>query len=230
MVLGIETATSVCGASVVANGSVVSEEWLDERFIHAEKLLPMVDTVMRRAGCALADLAGVAVSIGPGSFTGLRIGLSVAKGLVYGQGLPLVAVPTLEALASRAAGAGEAREFVLPLLDSRREELYCQLFRNAGGALEAVWTERSRLVADLIADIGDRPVTVTGDGSAKLADFLAATVRVQDGQFHFVPPPAGRCSAGTIGILGERRLAEGKIENPSMLEPRYIKEFSLKAV
>ena len=105
--LGIETATAVCGVALVRDGEVLAEKAVEERYAHAEKLFGFLDDVLESSGVPLRELHGIAVSIGPGSFTGLRIGLSVAKGLHVATGIPVIPVPTMEALARN--GAEEVR-------------------------------------------------------------------------------------------------------------------------
>src|SRR5712692_6734191 len=99
IVLGIETATAVCGAAIVEDAGVRAEASIEAEHIHSEKLISLIDEALNRATIPFSSIDSVAVSIGPGSFTGLRIGLSVAKGLVYAGGKSLAAVSTLEALA-----------------------------------------------------------------------------------------------------------------------------------
>jgi tRNA threonylcarbamoyladenosine biosynthesis protein TsaB len=122
-VLGIETATGVCGAALAVNGVIAAVEEIDRQKIHAEKLVSLVTAVLRAGGITPRDLDGIAVSIGPGSFTGLRIGLSAAKGLAYATGVPLLAVPTLEALANRAERDGilPSEGWLCAALDARGE-------------------------------------------------------------------------------------------------------------
>jgi tRNA threonylcarbamoyladenosine biosynthesis protein TsaB len=227
-ILGIETATMVCAAAVVSQGGVVHEMSLDRRNVHAEKLMTMIDAVLVQSQCTLADLDGIAVSIGPGSFTGLRIGLSVAKGLVYVSAKPLIAVPTLEALARKAidAGAVGPTGFLLPALEARRDEIYCQLFRVDGKTIEPVWAERDMSVSSLAKEIGNCAVTVTGDACPKLSSMLPHS---QLSMFRFTDTEVSKCSAGSVARIGERRLNQGKSDDPVTLEPRYIKEFFSKA-
>src|SRR5512141_577989 len=142
--LGIETATTVCAAAVVRDGAVLAEELVDERNVHAERLMGMIDVAFRRSGVGLPAMDGIAVSIGPGSFTGLRIGLSVAKGLAYASGKPIVPVPTLRGLAQKAIDTVGADGFqgVLPLLDARRGDVYCALYRMGDGDLHEEWEQQ----------------------------------------------------------------------------------------
>ncbi|MGB2957647.1 MAG: tRNA (adenosine(37)-N6)-threonylcarbamoyltransferase complex dimerization subunit type 1 TsaB [Bacteroidota bacterium] len=224
-VLGIETATSVCAAAIAAEETVVAEEGIDQERVHAEKLLVLVDRVLKSAGKQLKDLRGIAISIGPGSFTGLRIGLSVAKGLSFAAGIPLVAVPTLESLARRVIDAAPASQpgRILATIDARRDEVYCQLFRTGSGGCDPVWRARDLSVAELAEELGELDLVLTGDGSAKVLRFLSGMDR---------PPPVtaaepgiARCSAATVALMGSRLLVEGKRDDPSSLEPAYVKEF-----
>lgn len=224
-VLGIETATAVCAAAVVHNGRVVAEASFNEKNVHAERLVPLVDSVLREARMMLSDIDGIAVSIGPGSFTGLRIGLSVAKGLAYGSSKPIVGVPTLQALAHRSVDAGSSA-FILAALDARRDEVYCQLWSIHEGTLAAEWEARDMTVSALLRELGDREVMLTGDGSTKI---LSVTNGFEHGsRFKFVGEDLARCGAGSVGCIGESLLKQGKTDDPTTLEPRYIKDFFLK--
>ncbi len=226
MVLAIETATTVCGAALVQEGALVALREVAEPHVHAEKLPGLIGAVLQEAGLAPAGLKGVAVSGGPGSFTGLRIGLSTAKGLVYATGIPLVAVPTLETLARRLARSGVCREgWILAALDARRDEVYAQLFSVRDGRPEPA-TAVSDLSASALPGVtGERSVHVTGDGALKAAEALARA-----GCPHAVAPEEVRyCTAVETGLMGEQLLHAGERSDPGTLEPRYIKEFFLKA-
>ncbi|MBM2845105.1 MAG: tRNA ((37)-N6)-threonylcarbamoyltransferase complex dimerization subunit type 1 TsaB [Bacteroidetes bacterium] len=221
-VLGIETATTVCAAAIGRNGNIVAEATLEEKYVHAEKLLTLIQDVLRRTEVTVSALDGIAVSIGPGSFTGLRIGLSVAKGLAYATGVPLVAVPTLEALAQRALdgrAVGE-NEWLLAALDARRDEVYSQLFSVADSRLIPLRDVQNMTVEALGDEIGDRPVVVTGDAAKKLGRLLA-----QRTMMRLISHDLARCSAASVVQVGTKLLASGTKEDPVTLEPRYIKEF-----
>lgn len=226
-VFGIETATSICSAAIVRDARVLSERTLDEKNIHAEKILTLIDEALSTARCTCADGDGIAVSIGPGSFTGLRIGLSVAKGLAYSLGKPLVAVPTLRALAQRVVDGGQAdsTRCVLALLDARRDEVYCQCFTANGAELIPLWPERAMTVTDLLDQIRDLNVVVTGDARGKLAGVLAKRAGEGNGRIEFASDATSKCSAATIALLGEAMLAGGRHDDPASLEPLYIKNF-----
>jgi tRNA threonylcarbamoyladenosine biosynthesis protein TsaB len=220
IVLGIESSTSVCGASVYEDDLLLALEEVDEKRVHAERLLPLIDQALRRSGRPLAALDAVAVSIGPGSFTGLRIGLSVAKGLVLPRGIPLVAVPTLEALAWRTVRARQFRGLVLAALEARRDEVYCQLFEASGSEIRQVWEPRDLTVDRLRGELGDSEALITGDGRAKVLRGMSARLKEAD-------PSVAACSAAEVARLGVTLARAGKTEDPALLEPRYIKEFFL---
>jgi len=226
-VLGIETATTICAAAIAREGKILAEATLDEEYVHAEKLLTLVESVLRRSGCRLQELDGVAVSIGPGSFTGLRIGLSVAKGLVYATGISLVAVPTLQALAQRVVD-GHAligTEQILAALDARRDEVYCQFFAVEGPRAVPLRDAQDVSVSEMTGEISGTPLVVTGDGAKKLAQILGPGTSVR-----FIPQDLAECRAGAVALIGEELLAAGKTEDPATLEPRYIKEFFFRTL
>ena len=215
-ILGIETATIVCGAAIVVDGNVIREEQVQKKNVHAESIMRLIDGVLTQSSVGLGELDAIAVSIGPGSFTGLRIGLSVAKGLVVASEKPLVAVSTLRALAQRAVDAGVVEtSFILSAIDARRDEVYCQLFRVNGNQIEAEWCEIDLSLTKLLDVIGERLVTVTGDGAAKL----------KSQHFKFVPEQFATCSAASVGLLGERMACMSEFVDVGTAEPKYLKEF-----
>lgn len=223
-VLGIETSTAVCGAALARDGRIIAEAQVEGPQLHSERLLPLVKEVFETAGLTLGEIDGVACSIGPGSFTGLRIGLSVAKGLAYAAGLPIAAVPTLEALAFRAALGGRVRSgaAVLASIDARRDEVYAALYRWNGRALDVVSAPAALAAAAVVGSLAE-DVVLAGDGSAKLlrcADELGVARRM-------LPPAPGDGSgaAGPVALLGELRLLAGARADLESLEPDYVKDF-----
>jgi tRNA threonylcarbamoyladenosine biosynthesis protein TsaB len=223
-VLGIETATSVCGVALVRNGALVAAREEVRKNIHAERLLPLIAAVLDEAGCSPADLTGIAVSIGPGSFTGLRIGLSAAKGLAWAHGLPVVGVPTLHALALRAVPVVSGG-WILPVLEARREEVYCQLHELREEAAVPAQDVRDERTGDLPGLLRMRPLAVTGEG----ADVLAAVwPEGERAGVTFLRDPHRRCDARLVAREGTEALAAGRSDDLSTLEPRYVKDFFLK--
>lgn len=219
-ILGIETAALVCGAAVVVDGKIISEEQTFEKKVHAENIMRLVDTSLSKAGVQLKDVDAIAVSIGPGSFTGLRIGLSVAKGLVYATNKPLVAVPTLDALARRAVGAAVVNTpYILSALDARRDEVFCRLFRVGENKIVPEWPAKDVTLHTLFAELGDQGVSVTGDAIPKMQAFDQLKKLV------YVPDEVAMCSAATVAIMGEELACNCSFVDPVTAEPAYVKQF-----
>lgn len=175
----------------------------------------LIDAALAQAGVAIGALDGVAVSIGPGSFTGLRIGLGLAKGLCFARGLPLVAVPTLEALAHVANAPVGAT--VCAALDARRRECWAALFRvGADGAMVRLADDFTAAPDALAARLPDGAIVV-GDAGAAYAEVLGARAAA------VLPAEASEPSGGVVARLGARRLARGEQADPGTLEPTYVR-------
>jgi tRNA threonylcarbamoyladenosine biosynthesis protein TsaB len=215
-VLGIETSTLQGGVAIVDDRRVVCELLLSVELTHSERLLPSIDRVLADAGTALAGLDGLAVSLGPGSFTGLRIGLSTVKGLAYATGLPVVGVPTLEAMAWLLP---EARWPICPVLDARKQEVYAALFRHEGGALVRL-VEDGALSPERLCDWIEGPTLFIGDGVAAYGDLW----RRRLGERMLCPPVFARAARPAIVAgLGRTRLLRGERDDPDRLVPRYLR-------
>lgn len=228
-ILGIETATAVCAAAIVDGESTVVERSIEAQHVHAEKLLTLIDECFSFSGLSIASLDGIAVSMGPGSFTGLRIGLSTAKGLCYSHNVPLVGVPTLEALAWHAVWnmAVPVGSVIVPLIDARRDEVYTAFYRHDRGQIVELMPPHSCPISTLPAVLGmGKPVIVIGDGAEKFERFLSTipgTLSVD--AYVFPSREAGLCSANTVARLGEQMLHRGVVSDLTALEPLYVKDF-----
>ncbi|MBI2359554.1 MAG: tRNA (adenosine(37)-N6)-threonylcarbamoyltransferase complex dimerization subunit type 1 TsaB [Deltaproteobacteria bacterium] len=177
-VLGIDTATATASVALVERGGLVGEAVYPngteadrgkirrEKPNHAEIVLPLIEQLLHSTGLCLADISALAVSIGPGSFTGLRIGLSTVKGLAYGWAIPVVGVPTLEAVAARAA---KWEGLICPILDARKKEVYAALFRRMSGRLERLAEDVVCTPGQVLERIGSldttSPCLFIGDGT-----------------------------------------------------------------
>jgi tRNA threonylcarbamoyladenosine biosynthesis protein TsaB len=221
--LAIETATTVCAAAVVRDGAVIAEASRNEKYIHAETLMVQIDAVLRDAGAAPQSLDAIAVSIGPGSFTGLRIGLSVAKGLAFALDKKLVAVPTLHALASGSLAAVRLQpaDCLLAALNARREEVYAEYFKIEEGNVISCEGVHDMSLQTLLDNAPGERIVVTGDAQATIRAFVPPS----DGRWEFVPEAAALCTAGSVGLVGESMYARNECADVATLEPMYIKEF-----
>jgi tRNA threonylcarbamoyladenosine biosynthesis protein TsaB len=222
LVLAVETATQTGSVAIVSGEKLVVEVTLAVGLTHGERLLGAIDRALVDAGVRVTDLGGLSVSSGPGSFTGLRIGLATVKGIAQAHPLPLAAVPTLEALAWNLAAAARP---VAAILDAKKGELYGALF---------AWDEEQlgwrRLIeegafapedfAERLAAAESGPVLLLGEGALAYRDVLEARLgkRAQP-----APGPAGQPRAAWVGWLGARRIARGEVEDPVTLVPRYLR-------
>ena len=205
LILCIETGTDICSVGLARNGELVSLRESDEGRDHAKKVAVFVDEMLRETGVEPDELDAVAVGMGPGSYTGLRIGVSFAKGMCYALGIALVAVGSLDALAEVAVEDHEAgivdvenweHAMLCPMVDARRMEVYTRLYDSAG-----------RPLTDVAAEV------VT-------ADSFAEWRHLPDAVYINVVP-----SARGLARLAQQRLTEGKTEDIAYFEPFYLKDF-----
>lgn len=208
-VLAVETSTLAGGVALLDGDRVLGELVLDVRATHSERLMPAIDRLLGEAGWGPAELEGLAVAIGPGSFTGLRIGLSAVKGLALALGIPVAAVPTLDAMAASLPFAALP---VCPVLDARKGEVYASLYRWNGQAMERQWAYLA-LVPDALAARLTEPTVVLGDG-ARL---------IRSPHARLAPPHRRLPSPAAVGVLGLCRLRAGEHVPPGELVPLYLR-------
>jgi len=229
-ILAIETATTVCGVALASEGRVVSELWVEERSVHAERLFGLIDGVLTEAARDPHDLRAVAVSIGPGSFTGLRIGLSAAKGFHLSLGIPLIEVPTLTALARRAVPLFDGRPgHVLAALDARRDEVYCQTFVIQGGTITGAGEVLAQSLQEVCAGLPAGEVVLTGDGRHKVHAGASASAALHARSVRVADDAIARCSAAEVARMGEILYGQRRFADARSLEPRYVKEVFLRS-
>ena len=216
-ILLIETSAKICSAALAVDGKVVFSKRNDEGMAHARLLPGFVDEVLKSLGGAKID--AVAVSSGPGSYTGLRIGVATAKGLAFGYDAPLIAVPTLELLAYTVKSSVEVEPdaLICPMIDARRMEVYSQLFDSE--AKEAGETQAEIITEDSYKEFlqTGKKVYFAGDGAAKCSSVITSENAVfVDG----IEP-----DAANMAELAERRLRNGEFVDVAYFEPFYLKDF-----
>jgi tRNA threonylcarbamoyladenosine biosynthesis protein TsaB len=200
-ILALETATLAGGAALLDGDVVIAESRSNIALTHSERVMAAVDRVLRDARWTVEELDGLAVSIGPGSFTGLRVGLATIKGLAFARALPVAGVPTLDALAAMVPFAEVP---VVPILDARKNEVYLSRYRWDGRAMVREW-DYLALPPDAAVARLTPPVIVLGDGVAPCRPHLAAL-----GEGAKIAPPAQRLpSPATVAQLGHAILAAG---------------------
>jgi tRNA threonylcarbamoyladenosine biosynthesis protein TsaB len=189
---------------------------------HVESGVDLVSEVLDKASLRLSGLDGIAVSLGPGSFTGLRVGLGIAKGLCVGAGLPLVGVPTLDCLARPLS---EREGLIVVARDARRGEVYCSIYRSDGGSLEKLTGYMSLAPRDLVAEIAaarggaGAAVTLVGDG---LRTYAAVFGEIP-GEVHPAPEPLWNVKASVVGAIGTDLMSAGRTLDIATAEPLYVR-------
>jgi tRNA threonylcarbamoyladenosine biosynthesis protein TsaB len=225
VILGIETATTICSVGIADGEKVIAEIRFDIKNIHAEVLSESIEQLLRLSGLVLKNIAAFAVSIGPGSFTGLRIGLATVKGLAFAAGKPLVAVGTL--LAQAAAGnqwsVNSNQSSVVPVMKARAGEIYAARFQSAWPMPIPASDEVLLAVADF-SNWLQTPAMLCGNGVAMLQ---AHGVLENLSNIAIIPEAAAMLGGGLIARLGAIKFAAGEIVDLAALEPRYLQEFAI---
>ena len=207
--LAIETSSPAGGVALLDEERLVGEYVLDVRITHSERVMTAVDRVLTDARWRPSDLEGLAVSIGPGSFTGLRIGVSTAQGLAFALGLAIAPVPTLDALAAILPFAGFP---VCPVLDARKDEVYCSLYRWNGLAMRREWDYLALSPSALAARLTE-PTVLLGDGA----------LRVDSPLGRLVPPARRLASPACVAQIGHAMFDAGAVVGPADLVPLYLR-------
>jgi tRNA threonylcarbamoyladenosine biosynthesis protein TsaB len=208
-VLAVETSSLAGGVALLDDERLVAEYLLDVSVTHSERLMSAVDRVLADARWTARELTGLAVAIGPGSFTGLRIAVSTVKGLALALDLPIAAVPTLDAMAAALPWAALP---VCPVLDARKGEVYASRYRWDGRAMQREW-EYLALSPEELAERLTEPVILAGDGASSIRSPHA----------RLVPPPRRLPSPACVGTLGVDRLRRGETVGAAALAPLYLR-------
>ncbi|MBE3582120.1 MAG: tRNA (adenosine(37)-N6)-threonylcarbamoyltransferase complex dimerization subunit type 1 TsaB [Thermoanaerobacteraceae bacterium] len=218
LVLGIETSTSVVSAALVDAQKLLAEVYLDSKEHHSRRLLPVISSLLEEVGVKIKDLAGIAVALGPGSFTGLRIGLATAKGLAHAGGKPLVGVPTLDALALNAAGVGG---LICPVVVARRQEVYTALYRWQEGRLHCLVSHQAVNPSSWVLELASygEPVYFLGDA---VMPYKKVWEELQE-RAVFLPPENALPRAAQIARQGQVRLSRNQEDDLFQLKPLYLR-------
>lgn len=218
VILALETATLCGSVALVARDRCLTEFSLQTGETHSRRLLTGIDRLLQETGLDWREIDGVAVSLGPGSFTGLRIGLATAKGLVMASGAKLIGVGTLDGLASQLFGVGDT--LICPLLDARKKEIYCGFYRCDVRGRPRLQGEYMVMSPERLCDMIKEPVLLLGDGAVFYQDLLRD--RLAD---HFSRAPENLFfpRASAVGLLALEKWQHHEFLDPAGSEPIYIR-------
>ena len=216
--LAIDTATRSCSVGLLEGGRLLAEESRGDGQTHSRHLMTMIDSVLQGCGLAVSDLSALAVTVGPGSFTGLRIGLATAKGIAAAAGVPMAGVGTLEALCLQADGEAS---LICALIDARKEEVYGAFFRAGPGGTPTPAGRIFVCTPERALDEIDEPCMFIGDGALLYRE----QIRSRLGRLAWLAPdPDHRIRAATVGRIGRRMLDSGGGLDPGLVLPVYIRK------
>ena len=217
-ILAFETSAKAGSVALLEGQTLVAESYINTGLTHSQTLMRMAEDLMKNCGWSVKDVQAVAVAAGPGSFTGVRIGVAAAKGFAWGAEIPCYGVSTLEAMARQ---LGEDSGYVLPVMDARRQQVYNALFWAEGGTLTRLCQDRAISLEDLEKEIKilKNPVFLVGDGSIlcynALKDQVPKLVLPQEHRMH-------QRAAG-VGLAAMEAIAAGESGDAGALQPNYLR-------
>ena len=216
-ILALETSTMLGGVAIADEHGLIAEIRLNVKTTHSERMMTAIDWVLKQSDVARDQIDAVAVASGPGSFTGLRIGLATAKGLCYALGKPLVLIPTLEALAWNFP---YCKHPICVMLDARKGEVYAALFLWKGDAFVTLVPETSIRPEDLLGD-GNGPVVLAGEGAMRYRDRILSAIseRALFAPLHKMVP-----SPSNIALLGVYKAQRSEYVDITTAQPLYVRK------
>ena len=218
LILAFETSAKAASVALMDEKKLLGESYQNTGLTHSQTLMVMAEDLLKQCGKTVADVTAVAVAHGPGSFTGVRIGVAAAKGFAWGAQLPCYGVSTLEAMAE---SLGIYQGYVCPVMDARRSQVYNALFYVNQGQLQRVKEDRAIALSELKEELQtlDGPVFLVGDGSSLTYSTLSGDLPA------LVLPPEHRMHqrATGVAILAARKQAAGEAADGNALTPNYLR-------
>lgn len=218
-ILALDSSGLVASVAVVEDDNLLGEYTINYKKTHSQTLLPMLDEVAKMIELDLNSLDAIAVSAGPGSFTGLRIGSATAKGLGLALNKRIVSVPTVDALAYNLWGS---QDIVCPLMDARRQQAYTGLYEFSSGRMRTILPQCAVGIGEIVARINEigRSVVFLGDGVPVFAEYLKEHVSVS---YIFAPAHCNKQRASSVAALGAVLFAEGESQEAAVHRPEYLR-------
>ena len=218
LILAFETSAKAGSVALLDEHKLLGESYQNTGLTHSQTLMVMAEDLLKQCGKGIADLTAVAVAAGPGSFTGVRIGVAAAKGLSWGSELPCYGISTLEAMAEN---LGIFEGYVCPCMDARRNQVYNGLFYVNRGAMERVTEDRAIALSDLGAELKEKegPIYLVGDGAVLAYKTLSADIP------SLILPPEHRQHQRATGValVAAKKIANRESGDGNALEPNYLR-------
>ena len=218
LILAFETSAKAASVALTENGKLLGEGYQNTGLTHSQTLMVMAEDMLKQCGKTAQDVQAVAVAEGPGSFTGVRIGVAAAKGFAWGKQIPCCGVSTLEAMAE---SLGAWQGYVCPVMDARRSQVYNALFKADNGILTRVADDRAIAIKDLAEELKkiEEPIFLVGDGSILCYNTLTGEIP------NLVLPPEHRMHqrAAGVAIVANRMIAAGIAPSGNELTPNYLR-------
>ncbi len=219
LILSLETSTKVCSVAIHRGQDLLASAEVHIEQSHASKLAVLIDEVKKLADIELKELSAVAISSGPGSYTGLRIGTSTAKGLCYALNIPLISINTLEVLAYQMSGLNFNNSLLCPMIDARRMEVYCLVTDDK---LNLIHPTEAKIIDEhsFLDSMKKQSILFFGNGASKCRNVITHhnALFIND-----IYP-----SAKQVGVMAYQKLLDNEVEDVSNAEPFYLKEFLIK--
>ena len=219
IILALESSGLVASAALVSEDRLIGEYTTNFKKTHSQTLLPMMDALLQMTGIDISEIDAFAISGGPGSFTGLRIGSATVKGLAMATGKPVINVPTLEGLACNFFGTDSV---ICPLMDARRNQTYTALYAYEGDQLICLSPQKAVKIEEILEEVNrlGRKVIFLGDGVPVFKEKIAALVTVP---WQLAPAHLAAQRAGAVGVRAITYYKEGKTETAAQHKPEYLR-------
>ena len=218
-VLAIESASVTASCAVAADGNLLGEYTLNHKKTHSEKLMPVIEELMEELELKIHDIDVIAISEGPGSYTGLRIGAAIAKSLAFAANIPIAGVPTTKSLAGNIL---DTDKLIVPVMDAKAGRIYTGIYRWSHGTLSEVMKQFPCNINELIDILNDYEDTIVfnGDGSVSYKNVFEQKI---NRTAYFAPGNFNYLCASTLASLGYEMALNGELVNASDFKPQYLR-------
>ena len=218
-ILAIDSSSLVASVAIITDDIMTAEYTVNFKKTHSQTLLPMIDEIVRMVGIEIDSIDAIAVSGGPGSFTGLRIGSATAKGIGLSLDKPIIHIPTIDAMAYNLFGTDK---IICPIMDARRNQAYTGLYTFKGEKLDIIKPQTALSIEELVEELNklEEDVIFIGDGIPVFCEYIDKNLK---NTHYYAPAHLNRQRAGAVGALGMIYFKEGKYISADEHEPDYIR-------